>query len=121
MIWKYTDSSNRVVFKNNEDGSCESHLAEVITDWIAEGNTPEPADIPPLVIPTLSMRQARLALLAEGLLDDVEASIILPEHRIWWEYSSTVERDNPLVDIVLRALDKTPTQINAMFIAAALL
>jgi hypothetical protein len=47
MIWKYTDSTNTVVYRINEDGSCESHLVEVIADWLAEGNTPEPADPPP--------------------------------------------------------------------------
>jgi len=43
----------------------------------------EPADIPPVVIPTLTMRQARLALLCVGLLDEVEAAITTPENRIW--------------------------------------
>ena len=69
----------------------------------------------PVVIPTLSMRQARLALLSLGLLDEVEAAITTIENRIWWEYSPTVERSNPLVISVLTALGKTSAEIDAMF------
>jgi len=89
--------------------------------WLEEGNTPEPADIPPVIIPTLTMRQARLALLGAGLLDEVESAITTPEDRIWWDYSTTVERSHPLVNAVLAALGKTETEIDDMFIAAATL
>ena len=89
--------------------------------WLEEGNTPEPADIPPAIIPTLTMRQARLALLGAGLLDEVEAAITTPENRIWWDYSTTVERSHPLVNSVLAALGKTAAEIDSMFIEAALL
>lgn len=43
--WQYTDASNRVVFRINDDGSMESHLVRVqqIQDWIAAGNVPIPA------------------------------------------------------------------------------
>jgi hypothetical protein len=89
--------------------------------WLEEGNTPDPADIPPVIIPTLTMRQARLALLDAGLLDEVEVAITTPENRIWWDYSTTVERSHPLVNVVLTALGKTATEIDSMFIEANLL
>lgn len=123
MIYKLINNSEHIyrndgwVIPNDPDNSnYQRYLV-----WLEKGNTPEPADIPPLVIPTITMRQARLALLAAGLLDEVEAAITTPSDRIWWDYSATVERSHPLVDSVLRALDKTPTQINALFITAALL
>ena len=82
--------------------------------WIAPAPVPQP-----VIIPTLSMRQARLALLSLGLLDEVEAAITTTENRIWWDYSPSVERSNPLVIAVLTALGKTSTEIDAMFISAA--
>jgi hypothetical protein len=87
--------------------------------WLEEGNTPEPADIPPVVIPDISMRQARLALLADGLLDDVEAALSTPEYKIWWEYSTVVERSNYLVNDVLKILGKSDEEIDQMFIGAS--
>ena len=87
--------------------------------WLEEGNTPEPADIPPVVIPNISMRQARLALLADGLLDDIEAAMSTPEYKIWWEYSTVVERNNPLVEQVLAILGKSDEEIDQMFIGAS--
>ena len=87
--------------------------------WLEEGNTPEPADIPPVVIPDISMRQARLALLADGLLDDIEAAMSTPEYKIWWEYSTVVERNNPLVEQVLSILGKSDAEIDQMFIGAS--
>jgi hypothetical protein len=89
--------------------------------WLSEGNTPDPADIPPVIIPDISMRQARLALLADGLLATVSLAITTAEQEIWWEYSTVVERSNPLVIEVLTALGKTPEEIDTMFIGAAAL
>jgi len=45
--WKYVDSTNRVVFRTLENSSIESCLVSEIAEWLSEGNTPEPADIPP--------------------------------------------------------------------------
>jgi len=45
--WKYTDASHRIVFRILADGSMESCLVSAIDSWLAEGNTPEPADPPP--------------------------------------------------------------------------
>ena len=75
----------------------------------------------PVIIPTLSMRQARLVLLNMGLLDEVEAAITTTENRIWWDYSTTVERNHPLVISVLTTLGKTSAQIDALFIQASTL
>ncbi|TXH53543.1 MAG: hypothetical protein E6Q97_13090 [Desulfurellales bacterium] len=72
----------------------------------------------------VSMRQARLALLQAGLLDDVEAAInALPEPqraaaRIEWDYSSQVARTQPLVLQLAPALGLNEAQLDALFVTA---
>lgn len=92
---------------------------EVDNFWLYDGNEFIAPPAPLVIVPTLTMRQARLALLDVGLLDEVEAAITTPENRIWWDYSTTVERHHPLVDAVLAALGKSPEEIDEMFIGAA--
>ena len=48
MKWKFTDTTNRVVFRTFDGGLVESMLVDTpdIQTWLAEGNTPEPADRP---------------------------------------------------------------------------
>ena len=71
------------------------------------------------------MRQARLALLGAGLLDDIDAAINgLPSPqkeaaRIEWEYSQEVQRHNGFVSVLAPMLGLTEAQTDALFIAAA--
>ena len=69
----------------------------------------------------VSMRQARLALLAAGLLDDVEAAIAAGPQaaRIEWEYATEVQRDYGLVLQLAPALGLTDRQLDDLFVAAA--
>lgn len=46
MSWQYTDTSQTVVFRHAPIGD-ESCLVSAIADWLAKGNTPLPADVPP--------------------------------------------------------------------------
>jgi hypothetical protein len=49
MNWKFTDATNRVVFIK-QDGGIDSRLVtdKSIQEWMAAGNTPDPADpLPP--------------------------------------------------------------------------
>lgn len=108
-------------------------------DKVAERADPEQVDgvwyerwtlvdyIPP-VPDTVSMRQARLALLAAGILDSVEpaiASIADPVQRraaeISWEYSAEVTRDSALVAALGTDLGLTDSDIDILFRAAATL
>ena len=69
----------------------------------------------------VTMRQARLALLGAGLLDDVEAVIIAAgrEAQIQWEYASVVERSNPVIAVVQQQQGFTDAQIDDLFREAA--
>lgn len=75
----------------------------------------------------VTMRQARLALLAAGVLGDVAPALAaLPSpHRdaaeIEWEYASEVRRDAPLIAALGGALGLTEDQIDDLFEAASAL
>jgi hypothetical protein len=81
----------------------------------------------PSVPDSVTMRQARLALLQDGLLDQVNAAVSAmpgPEGnaaRIEWEFSSTVERHQPLVQSLSVALGMNESQLDQLFILAAAL
>lgn len=86
-----------------------------------------PAPVPPSVPRQVTMRQARLALLGAGVLGNVAAAIdeLESPHRetaqIEWEFSSTVDRDRPLVTMLGPKLGLTAEQLDQLFITAATL
>ena len=92
--------------------------------WDGETLTPPPPE-PPVAPSAVTMRQARLALLGAGLLDDIDAAINgLPSPqkeaaRIEWEYSQEVQRHNGFVSVLAPILGLTEAQTDALFIAAA--
>lgn len=75
----------------------------------------------------VTMRQARLALLQNGMLAGVDAAIdALPSPqneaaRIEWNYARDVERDSPMVGIMSGALALTDDDLDDLFILAATL
>ena len=96
--------------------------------WLAEGNTPKPADpVAPVVPVSVTMRQARLALLQQELLTQVNDAVAsMPGAqgeavRIEWEFSSTVERNRPLVQALAASLGLTSQELDDLFILAATL
>lgn len=94
--------------------------------WDGQDYTPPPAPMP-TVPATITMRQARLALLSAGLLPQVNAAIAsLPSPQreaaeIDWEYATEVRRASPLIAGLAPALGLTGEQIDQLFIAAAAL
>ncbi len=78
------------------------------------------------VVPqAVTMRQARLALLAAGKLDAITAAIASIQNaatraaaQVTWEYSTEVQRHNGLVAQLGPALGLTDADIDALFVAA---
>jgi len=74
---------------------------------------------------SVTMRQARLALHAAGLLTSVDAAIAAMDEpdktaaQITWEFAQTVDRGFGMVPQLAAALGMTETQIDDLFIAAA--
>lgn len=73
----------------------------------------------------VTMRQARLALLGAGLLDDVGPAIAaIPDAatrraaEIEWEFSNELQRGNPFVAQLGGALGLSAAQVDALFIQA---
>lgn len=75
----------------------------------------------------ITMRQCRLALLAEGKLADVETAIAeLPEPTktaalVEWEYAATVERNSPFVATLGLAIGYSDAELGNLFNSAILL
>ena len=90
--------------------------------WLSEGNTPLPADIPPIYITTtVTMSQAQLALLAAGHLDAVESAVaqMSREAQILWRKANTVVRGDPLLIELAALLGLTEADVDALFVAGA--
>lgn len=91
--------------------------------YVAGDTLPTVPDVP-YVPAEVTMRQARLALLAAGKLAAVDAAInALSEPtktaaRIEWEYSGTVRRHQPLVLALAPALGLDAAGLDALFVAA---
>lgn len=79
--------------------------------------------VPPPAPPVtqVTMRQARLALLAADLLDDVEAMMTQADRavQIEWEYATVVDRASPLVASISSSLGLSNAEIDALFVNAA--
>lgn len=92
---------------------------------VAEIEARKAAAAVPVVPQSVTMRQARLALLAAGKLAAVEAAIAsLPSPQkeaaqIEWEFSSVVDRNRPLVQTLGPALGLSEAELDALFIQAA--
>lgn len=94
--------------------------------WVVRDATSEEIEMTKPRVPSeVSMRQARLALLAKGLLDLVEPAIDSLEirnreiARIEWDYSSTVYRHRPLVNVIGLKLGLDDGALDQLFITAA--
>lgn len=112
-----------------QDGTASEQIAHMATLDAYSGyqctdpdySGPAPVEVPSSVTP----RQVRLVLLAQGLLTSVEAMIAEQDEatQITWKYASEFRRDDPL--LAQLAVNLVPPlssqQIDEFFIAAAAL
>lgn len=83
-----------------------------------------PQEVIPLPpITSVTPRQARLALLVAGLLDQVDAAVTTAggATKITWDYATEINRNDPLITSIGAALGLTSAQIDALFAHAATL
>lgn len=123
----YYKDSNDQVFAFDDDAPVSdipSHLIEITqSDAMALANPSGLIQVPVAISP----RQARLVLLAAGLLATVEAAIAaMPSPdgdaaRIEWEYATEIRRDSALLEALGPQLGLTAEQIDQMFIQAIVL
>lgn len=109
------------------DGVVQDSLGNWVYGWAIVDWTQEQIDAS-LVVPVppvVTMRQARLQLLASSYLTTVNEAISGmtgtqgDAARIEWEYSQTVERDKSLTQAMKDILGLTVEQMDTLFIEAA--
>jgi len=115
------------VFAYEADGSQDEYIKPGLVSMteaeVQAHLNPPPA--PPTVPQSATMRQARLAMLQAGILDEVEALIAaMPGDegraaRIDWEYAFEVRRDWTLIATLAPQLRMTDQQVDDLFILAA--
>ncbi|MFT0547509.1 hypothetical protein ACMHYO_14400 [Allopusillimonas ginsengisoli] len=74
---------------------------------------------------SITMRQCRLMLHSEGLLVGVQAAIDALDEpaktsaQIEWDYAQTVNRDNPVMQMLAAAMELDEGQLDQMFTSAS--
>jgi hypothetical protein len=102
-----------------QPGYAEEFLEDNHADVVAFHNPPPP------VPQTVSMAQARLALIGAGLFSTIDAGLkALPEPQrttalTAWEYAPNVSRNGTLVTTLASQFGLTDAQLDGLFTAAA--
>lgn len=104
---------------NQDINELPSWVGNALAAWdVADTPAPIPEPQTPTVV---SMRQARLALLQQNLLDAVEQAIAIgtKADQITWEYATEVNRSDALVVNMATALNLTEADLDNLFQAAS--
>lgn len=121
--YRHTDGS---VYAFEDDGSQDNLIS---ADMAPMSKSEVDAHIHRASIPqSVTMRQARLALLGAGHLAGVDAAIAAitddmqrQAAQIEWEYAQTVDRNAPFTQTLALALGLSDADLDALFTAAAAL
>lgn len=106
------DNDQYIAVENN----VQSYSSKIL---LKEGNIIE--------IPnSISMAQARIALIDMGLIDKVQSTLAaIPDGKerakalAWWEYAQTVERDHVTVKVLIKTLELSEAQVDELFLLAS--
>ncbi len=106
----------RLPLTTDQYSTIELHIAslEPVPDKVVPGNVPQ----------EVTMRQARLACLHFGILEQLNTLVAsLPgvqgdAARIEWEYASTIKRTSPLALAMVSQTGVTEEQLDQLFILA---
>lgn len=128
-LWRLEKDDTAQAWVAIEDNSTIERFDFTRADF-PDAHPPALPEYVPVVDPVpevVTMRQARLALLQNGMLTQVNTAVAnMPgaagdAARIEWEFSSTVERNRPLVQSLIGALGLTESQLDNLFRLAATL
>lgn len=129
-LWRLERDDEAQTWVAVEDNTTVARFGFTRADF-PDATPPALPQYDPIVEPvpaSVSMRQARLALLGAGLLDIVDAALAAIEEeaprraaQIEWEYAATVERASPLIAQLGPALALTEEQLDTLFVQAATL
>ena len=128
-LWRLEKDDTAQAWVAIEDNSTIERFDFTRADF-PDAQPPALPEYVPVVDPVpevVTMRQARLALLGAGMLTQVNTAVAnMPgaagdAARIEWEFSSTVERNRPLVLSLIAALGLTDAQLDDLFRQAAAL
>ena len=102
-------------------GTSLDEYEDQISDMEANYVPPEPAPVP--VPQVITIRQAKLVLLAAGLLDDVDAAVAQADRatQIEWEYATEVRRDWPTLIALASELGMSDESLDELFRSGSLL
>ena len=124
MMKYFKDNANNV-YAYSVDGSQDEFISSDFVS-ISEEEAKLLSKQPELIPQSVTMRQARLALLRANLLDSVEASILAISDtvqqkaaKIEWEYAQTVDRDSSFTQQLAAGLGLTSVQLDALFLEAS--